>query len=99
MTKNVLSTSLMQQTHPPLEFSARHVSCSVRTWDLSTCNCDDVFMGLVKCRVRHLRMGKMEGFKNIKRAQVHSLGTSGMMKCAMNVHENVPGFKEASNRF
>lgn len=34
----------------------------------------------------------MEGFKNIKRAQVHSLGTSGMMKCAMNVHENVPGF-------
>ena len=37
----------------------------------------------------------MEGFKNIKRAQVHSLGTKAMMACSMNIHENVPGFDEA----
>ena len=42
-----------------------------------------------------LRFGLMEGFKNIKRAQVHSLGTKAMMACSMNIHENVPGFDEA----
>ena len=40
-------------------------------------------------------MGLREGFKNIKRAQVHSLGTKVMMACSMNVHENVVGFDEA----
>ena len=42
-----------------------------------------------------LRMGKQQGFKDIKAAQVHSVGTACMRAFAVNVHENVPEFDEA----
>lgn len=47
-----------------------------------------------RCFTSPLRFGNQEGFANVKRAQVHSVGSSGMVRMACDIHENVPGFDE-----
>lgn len=41
------------------------------------------------------RMGKQEGFTNVRKAQVHSIATQAMLQTAFNIHEQVPEFDEA----
>jgi hypothetical protein len=44
-------------------------------------------------------MGKKEGFKNIKRSQVHSVGTKAMKAMACNIHENVPEYDQVRGQY
>ena len=46
-----------------------------------------------------VRMGKKEGFKNIKRSQVHSVGTKAMKAMACNIHENVPEYDQVRGQY